>query len=144
MVNAIGWWEAVAPGATWIVVLSIVAVTVSTMVLAYRQQLGPTSVGAVSAWLILAAASALFYDAGIPVVVFGMFVFLRNRPLWLIPVAIGATWSQPFARALGWSPLFIVVVGIWLYQIVLLFQRPDPVSQSPGTLAHPGGHDPDL
>jgi len=144
MVNALGWWSTVTSGANWVAFVAIGVVTVPTMVYAYRQRLSPSSIGPISAWIVLAAASALFYDAGIAMVVFGMFVLLNERPRWLIPAVIGVSWMQLFAHQLGWSPLFVVVVALWAYQTACLFGVVGPVSQSVGTLASPGRHDTDL
>jgi hypothetical protein len=142
MVNAIGWWRAVMPGATWVVALSLAIMTAPTLLLVFRKGITSTSVGAISAWLILASVSALFYDSGLALVVFGMYVLLASRPYRLIPVVIVASWTQPLAVELGWSPLFIVVVVIWFYQIVFLFRSGVVVSQPVGTLASPGGQGP--
>lgn len=144
MVNLIGWWEAVLPGSTWVVALSLVLVTVPTLSLVFRQRITPSSVGFISAWMILAAVSALFYDSGVALVMFGVFVLLTDRSVWLIPAAIAASWTQLFERELGWSPLFILVVLIWVYQIVFLFRSGTSVSQPVGTLAAPQRHEPGL
>jgi hypothetical protein len=144
MVNALGWWSVIAPGVTWVALGTIAVVTIPTIVLAHRQRLLPSSVGPMSAWLVIAAASALFYDAGVALVLFGMFVVLTGRPRWLIPVVMGVSWTQLFARQLGWSPLFVVVVVLWAYQTACLFGIVDRVSHSVGTLASPGRHDTEL
>lgn len=144
MVNALGWWSVVAPEVTWVAVGAIAVVTIPTIMLAYHLELLPSSIGPMSAWLVIGAASALFYDAGIALVVFGMFVLLTGRPRWLIPAAIGVSWTQLFARQLGWSPLFVVVIALWAYQALYLLRLRGSVSQSIGTLAQPGRCDTEL
>lgn len=144
MVNGIGWWRAVAPDVWWIAIGTVVVVTIPTMALAHRRGLLPSSAGSMSAWLVLAAPSVLFYDAGIALVVFAMFVLLTDRGRWLILATIGVSWMQLFSHGLGWSPLFVVVLVLWAYQISCLFGLGGPVSQSVGTLASPGRYDTDL
>ncbi len=143
MVNAMGWWREIAPRTPWVGALAVVLVSVPTLLLAYRTRLEPASAGLISAWLILASASALFYDAGIALVVFGLFVLLKNRPLWLIPLVIVASWTQPITREFGWSSLFVIVCVIWVYQLGVLVWFTDTVSLPVGTLARPSGTDQD-
>jgi hypothetical protein len=61
--------------------------------------------------VIVAAPSALYYDATLTVVtVMAMLAWIKGVH-WLVVVAIiGVTWSEAAALSAGWSPLFIPIV----------------------------------
>jgi len=52
-------------------------------------------------------------------------------------VLVVVSWSQLAARSLGWSPLFLVIMLLWLDQVVAILRGPASVSQAPGTIAPP-------
>lgn len=118
MVNIVGWVANLSTGLTADVVgwTAVVAVTVVTLVGIVRHGFGTEVFGMAGGWVVLASLSTLFYDAGIAIAGFGLWVLMTDRRPWWIVAAIGVTWTQLGARALGWSPLFIVVVALWAIQ----------------------------
>lgn len=140
-VNISGWAGAalsndrVALMATAIAIIAVAGVSATFV---FKRNLSWQMFGLVGAAVLLLSPSSLFYDAAIAIVGFGLYVVTDRVPWPWIGVVVAASWSQLVADSLGWSPLFVIVVAVWLLYIRVL---PKSVSQAPGTLAAPVRHE---
>lgn len=130
MINVTGWADQVAgdvAAAAIGAVVVIVAISIPTSYIVFRHGLKMAVFGVVTAWMLLASPSTLFYDSGVAIVGFGIFVALMRGPWYLIAVAILASWIQVGARSLGWSPLFLIVSAMWAWQTFVLLRSGAPL-----------------
>jgi len=140
MVNISGWITAVfgdGPVPTGLVVVATLAVAGLTVLVLFRRGVQWLAFGTAMAAMLLIAPSALAYDAGIALVAGAVFIVISGASPVSIGVLVVASWSQLASRSLGWSPLFVVILLLWMDQIVALLRPPVSVSQAPGTIAAP-------
>jgi hypothetical protein len=120
MINLAGWipnvWDSQAAD---VVAFGAAAVVFGiTAIFVWRNRLDGRSLGITTAAVLLVAPSALFYDLGLAIVGFGVLVLLtepHTRRAGLIGLVVAVSWTQLAASALGWSPLFVVLVGLWCF-----------------------------
>ena len=119
MVSAIGFFENLfGTGAAALAVAGAVMIAVVALLLPswWRRGVAPEAVGLAAAGMVLLAPSALYYDAGLVVVSLGVGLAWGYRHA--VGFALGAfigSWSQLLASALGFSPVFILVVVVFAW-----------------------------
>jgi hypothetical protein len=122
MVNIAG-WSSVALGPTWIgntvTVVAIGAVALASAVIVHRHRTSWLVFGLVAAGILLVSPSTLAYDTGIAIVGFGVFAILTGVPWRVGALVVMASWSQLAADGIGWSPLFLLLGGLWIAQAVV-------------------------
>jgi len=129
MINVTGWVDQVmgdVAAAPIGALVLIVVVSIPTSYIVFRHGLEIAVFGVVAAWMLLASPSTLFYDAGVAIVGFGIFVALTGGPWYLAAAAMLASWIQVGARSLGWSPLFLIVIAMWAWQTFVLLRSGFP------------------
>jgi hypothetical protein len=119
MINIIGWFTNLSDSTASFVAAGVLIVVVFlvTAVLLWRRGVSWETFGPMASWVLLVAPSALFYDFGFALVGFGATVGREARRLWIVGVAVVVSWSQLAAWTLGWSPLFLVLMIMWVYQV---------------------------
>lgn len=147
LVNIGGWFSNLWAGesaATIGAVVMWLVVAATAVVLIHKIRLDWIVFGVATASMVLLSPSSLFYDAAIAIAAFALWAVSNRRPWWVVAGAVALSWSAPLAKQLGWNPLFVLVVVLFVAQAVPLLQLwrpPESVSQAPGTLAAPGGQE---
>lgn len=126
MVSAIGWFRGlfgIEP--TWPIVVGLAVAAVVGLIAAvqwWRAGIGTGAIALGATAIVVGAPSALYYDAGLAVASAGVGVDRR----WAGSTAaligfVAVSWSQIAAGALGWSPLFpvLLVVFAWAARSIL-------------------------
>jgi hypothetical protein len=119
MVSAIGFFQNLfGTGIAAFVVAGAVVIGVLALLLPpwWRRGVAPEAVGLAAAGLVLLAPSALYYDAGVAVLslAIGLTFGYRHAVGFAVGAFIGS-WSQLLASTLGFSPLFLLVVVVFLW-----------------------------
>jgi hypothetical protein len=130
MVSAWGWFQNILGATSSATILAGVLVAATAVPFAYAT--------AVRRWteipwyaaapvILVAAPSALYYDATLTVVtVLAMLALMRGiHPLFVVAV-IAVTWTQAFASSAGWSPLFIPVAAAAIGFAIAALRPPSP------------------
>ena len=116
MVSVLGWVQNVAgtTPASYIVaaiVLSVIGIPIAVGVVSKRWRAIPWY--AIAPLIVLAAPSALFYDTALVLLTVGVsLAWLRGFRLKAMALVIAVSWTQLPAITIGWSPLFLPVIGI--------------------------------
>lgn len=120
MVSIVGFARNVFAGPIAVVVIVAVAGVVG-LVTAWRWLTsggqGARAVAMAAPAVPLLAASALYYDTAMMLVPVALAVEHRSQGPWARAgmVLLAATWLQPVADFVGWSPLFVVLLGAWAF-----------------------------
>jgi hypothetical protein len=118
MVSAAGWfqnlletpWSLILAGVTIAIVFGTVAVVW------WRRGLSTVAIAIAAPVIVVVAPSALYYDAALAMVAFGVALDRRIAKTGFALVGfIVVSYSQLAAETLGWSPLFLLLVAtvIW-------------------------------
>ncbi|MDJ0792068.1 MAG: glycosyltransferase family 87 protein [Acidimicrobiia bacterium] len=122
MINIVGWFGNLTD-AEWAHVVALVGVAAVAMVagrLVWRLGVRWATFGAVTATVLLVSPATLFYDLGLALAGYLVIVALdveRDHRSWMVAAVVVLSWSQLLAGSLGWSPLFLVLVGLWGYAV---------------------------
>jgi len=119
MVSAIGFFQNLfGTGIAAFVVAGAVLIGILALLLPpwWRRGVAPEAVGLAAAGLVLLAPSALYYDAGLLVLslAIGLTFGYRHAVGFAVGAFIGS-WSQLLASTLGFSPLFLLVVVVFVW-----------------------------
>lgn len=131
MVSAIGWFRSlfgvteVWPGVVGFGVAALVGLLAA--IVWWRKGIAAEAVALASTAIVIGAPSALYYDAGIAV---GAVAVGAERD-WpgggrVVGAVVVLSWSQLVASALGWSPLFPVLIGVFIWSARAVHRPPAP------------------
>ncbi len=127
MVSAMGWFASLASsdvvgiGVGLAVAALAGALAVRTV---WRLDISATSMAVVLPAIVIASPSALFYDSGLAVGTIGVGVDRGGREMHSTAfIAVAASWTQPAAAVLGWSPLFPWLLGLLGWALVFLVRE---------------------
>lgn len=121
MVSAVGFFQnLLGSGVAALVLAGFVIVGVTAVLLPpwWRRGVSPEGVGLAAAGIVLLAPSALYYDAGLAVasLAVGLALGYRHAIGFTVGAFVGS-WSQLLAFALGFSPLFLLVVVVLVWAV---------------------------
>lgn len=131
MVSAIGWFRSlfgVMEGWPGVVGFGIAAlVGLLTAIVWWRKGITAEAFALASTAIVIGAPSALYYDAGVAA---GALAVGAERD-WpgggsVVGGVVVLSWSQLAASTLGWSPLFPVLIGVFIWSAVAVYRRPTP------------------
>lgn len=115
MISAWGWFQNVmGPGgaATWIAMAVVLATAIPFAVATATRRWTSIPWYAAAPVILVAAPSALYYDATLTAVtVITTLAWARGLHWLAISSIVAATWLQAPAMAIGWSPLFIPILA---------------------------------
>ena len=127
-VSAIGWFRSLfGVLETWpgIVGFGFAAVVgLATAVAWWRRGINAEALALASTAIVIGSPSALYYDAGIAA---GALAVGAERG-WpggarVVAGVVVLSWSQLAASTLGWSPLFPVLVGVFMWSAAAVYRR---------------------
>jgi hypothetical protein len=116
MVSVLGWIQNLlgATTASYVataIVLAMIGIPIAIGVISERW--GEIPWYAVAPLIVLAAPSALYYDTALVLLTVGVsLAWIRGYRVRAIVIVIAVSWTQLPATAIGWSPLFLPVLGI--------------------------------
>ena len=128
MVSAVGFFRNIwgsAPGAVLAAVIVVGVALVLVVPTWLRRPLGDKAMGLAGPVVVIAALSALYYDAALALVTLGVALSVLGAGA-VAPVALFfvGSWSQLAAGALGFSPVFLLLLGIlWWGRVRLPGER---------------------
>ena len=127
MVSSIGWFRSLfGVVQTWpgVVGFGLAAVVgLATAVAWWRRGIEAEALALASTAIVIGAPSALYYDAGIAA---GAIAVGAERS-WpgrarVVAGVVVVSWSQLAASTLGWSPLFPVLVGVFIWSAAAVYR----------------------
>lgn len=139
MIDLTGWLGALGGGSIpgWVGTAALVLVaTVGAWSIA-RSGATLGAVGCVSAWILLVSPSTLFYDLGVALVAFAVFVATsrgRRSGVYLLAGSLALSWTGLVARDLGWNPTFLLLLAMFILMTVEVWRRPAFASHPGDTL----------
>lgn len=120
MVSAIGFFRNImgpdAAAAYVVAGLLVLFVSAPTGWSWWRDGISAKPMALIAPALVIAAPSALYYDAGLVLVTIGIALALSmNASVGVASVVVAVSWSQLLADTLGWSPLFFLLLAVWIW-----------------------------
>ncbi len=133
MVSAIGWFRSlfgIEP--VWPIVAGLVAAALVGLIAAvqwWRGGIDSSAIALGATAIVIGSPSALYYDAGLATATVAIGADRRwPGSVGAVVAFVAASWSQLAAHALGWSPLFPVLLVVFGWAAVsVLRPNEDPV-----------------
>lgn len=128
MVSAIGWFRSLyGTELLWPSLLGVALAAAVGLVAAlqwWRGGIGADAIALGAAAIVIGSPSALYYDVGIATVTVAVGAdrrWLRSGTALIGFVAL--SWSQIAAHALGWSPLFPLLIAVFAWAVFSVLHR---------------------
>ena len=121
MVSAVGWFQNLLASPWWMILaaLTIVLAFGVAAVVWWRHGITPVTMAIAAPVIIIAAPSALYYDAAVGMVAFGAALEHEDqRARYALLAFILLSYTQLAAETLGWSPMFFLVAATALWAVV--------------------------
>ena len=134
MVSAAGWFQNLLESpASLVLAAAVIAIAFgAAAVVWWRLALTTVSMAIAAPVIVIVAPSALYYDAALGVVAFGAALDRRRaRAGYALVAFVVLSYSQLAAEALGWSPLFLVLVGTAVWAMAAYSGAEDPPRVTP-------------
>ncbi len=120
MVSAFGWFDNLldAPASTLLAVLVAGVVGFVAAVAWWRRGIAPVAVAIAAPVIVIVAPSALYYDAALALLAFGVALDRRlSNPPAAVSAFIALSYSQLAGAWLDWSPLFLLLVATLVWAV---------------------------
>lgn len=129
MVSSIGWFRSLFgvleswPGIVGFGLAAIIGLL--TAIVWWRRGINAEAIALASTAIVIGAPSALYYDAGLAA---GALAVGTERG-WpggarIVAGVVVASWSQLAASVLGWSPLFPLLIGVFIWSAAAVYRAP--------------------
>jgi Glycosyltransferase family 87 len=131
MVSAVGWWQNLVNGPVALVLATpfVIAAAATGALVWWRRGVSPVAVAIAAPVIVITAPSALYYDAALALLAFGVALDRELRAAWYALAAfIAVSYTQLAGARLGWSPLFPLLVVTLVWGVVTY----SPVGEDPG------------